>query len=345
MTAPYQFVNNIISGRSFRWAVTGCAGFIGSHLIEALLSADQEVLGIDSFVTGKERNLNIVKSLVGADKFSRFTFTKCDIRETESLLQSFRGVDFVLHQAALGSVPRSLKEPVLYHDNNVTGTASVFEACRLAGVKKVVFASSSSVYGDNVELPKVEERIGKALSPYALSKQMNEIDADLYARVYGLNSVGLRYFNVFGPRQDPNGAYAAVIPRWISTLSRGESCEIYGDGSTSRDFSPVPNIVQANLLSALSGEPGFKVFNVGLGNSTSLITLYDLIRKNVSSSSKVSKDVSRLDPKFLPERKGDIKHSCARITEITKLGYQEVVSLVQGIAWTVDAELSEITVS
>ena len=343
MKEPYKFVEAILGERKFRWAVTGCAGFIGSHLIEALLSAGQDVVGIDSLTTGKERNLELVKAQVGINKFSRFSFNKFDIRETAKVEQSFEGVDFVLHQAALGSVPRSLKEPVLYHDNNVTGTASVFEAARVAGVKRIVFASSSSVYGDNTELPKVEERIGKALSPYALSKQMNELDADLYARAYGMSSVGLRYFNVFGPRQDPNGAYAAVIPRWISNLSRGECCEIYGDGTTSRDFSPVPNIVQANILSALSQDVGFKALNVGLGNSTSLNTLYDFIRKDVSTLLQSPNDILELKPKYLPERKGDIKHSCARISEITKLGYKEVISLIDGVAWTVKAGLNPVS--
>lgn len=331
----YNFLAPILGNSQYKWCVTGAAGFIGSHLIEALLTNGQKVIGLDSLVTGKESNIDAVRKLVGESASQNLSFLKGDIRDTAGLKEAFSGCDFVLHQAALGSVPRSMKEPVLYHDNNVTGTVSVFDAARSAGVKKVVYASSSSVYGDNADLPKIEEKTGKALSPYALSKQMNELDADLFIRAYGMNLVGLRYFNVFGPRQDPNGAYAAVIPRWIGRLIKGEECEIFGDGSTSRDFSPVPNVVEANILAALSNAKIPTVFNVGLGNSTSLTNLYNLIFSEVCKISDAGRTAENLLPKYLNEREGDIRHSCANIGKISAVGYREVMSLSDGITWTV----------
>ncbi len=340
MSQVYGFLEGIFSKKVYKWAITGAAGFIGSHLVEALLLNGQEVVGIDSLVTGHEKNLDLVREAVGPDRAKLFRFHKSDIRETAKLKEVFGGCDFVLHQAALGSVPRSMKEPVLYHENNVMGTLSVFEAARHAGIKRVVYASSSSVYGDNVDLPKIEAKTGLALSPYALSKQMNELDASLYSRVYGLPCVGLRYFNVFGPRQDPNGAYAAVIPKWVSTLRRGGDCEIYGDGSTSRDFSPVPNIVLANIISAMADSLSAHTFNVGLGQSTSLKDLFGLIRSAVVASQSDYGVRIQGAPLFQPERAGDIKHSCADISAIKGIGYHEVMSLENGIAFAVRSYLS-----
>jgi len=328
----YKFLAPILKNSNFKWCVTGAAGFIGSHLVEALLSNGQKVIGLDSLVTGREENIDAVKQIVGGENARNLTFVKADIRDSSALRDVLAGCDFVLHQAALGSVPRSMKEPVLYHDNNITGTAAVLEAAKSAGIKKVVYASSSSVYGDNTDLPKKEEKTGRALSPYALSKQINELDGDLFFRAYGLKSTGLRYFNVFGPRQDPNGAYAAVIPRWTGRLLKGEDCEIFGDGSTSRDFSPVPNVVQANILAALSDCAQHQVFNVGLGKSTSLNTLFSLLRSEVNK--RQGRD-NTAAPKYQNERAGDIRHSCADISKITTLGYKEIMSLEAGIAWTV----------
>jgi UDP-N-acetylglucosamine 4-epimerase len=335
MDATYNFLESVLSGNKYKWCVTGAAGFIGSHLVEALLKNKQQVVGIDSLVTGKEKNIEAIRASVGEDVSDNLMFYRADINDTKEMRELFSGCDFVLHQAALGSVPRSMKEPILYHQNNVVGTVSVFEAARLANIKRVVYASSSSVYGDNPDLPKVESKTGSALSPYALSKQMNELDASLYARVYGLSCVGLRYFNVFGPRQDPGGAYAAVIPKWVTALAKGNICEIYGDGTTSRDFSPVPNIVLANILVALSNALPTQVFNVGLGQSTSLKELFGLIRSTVVASQTDYGVRIQGAPVYQPERAGDIKHSCADISSLKSVGYKEVMSLDSGIELTV----------
>lgn len=340
MESTYNFLDHILAGKKYKWCVTGAAGFIGSHLVEALLRNNQSVVGVDSLVTGKAKNIEDVRKAVGFDRSNNLMFYKADIKDTGEMKELFSECDFVLHQAALGSVPRSMKEPILYHENNVVGTVSVFEAARAANIKRVVYASSSSVYGDNTDLPKIESKIGSALSPYALSKQMNELDASLYNRVFGLSCVGLRYFNVFGPRQDPGGAYAAVIPKWVTGLAKGNICEIYGDGSTSRDFSPVPNIVLANILVALSDVLPAQVFNVGLGQSTSLKDLFGLIRSAVVASQTDYGVRIQGAPVFQPERLGDIRHSCADISSLKTLGYREVMSLESGIDFTVKSFIS-----
>ncbi|MFD2500673.1 NAD-dependent epimerase/dehydratase family protein [Rhizorhabdus histidinilytica] len=252
-------LDRTLRSRQVRWLVTGAAGFIGSHLVQTLLAAGQSVRGLDNFATGHRSNLDDVRDRVGEDAWARFDFIEGDIRDRADCAAAVAGIDHVLHQAALGSVPRSIADPLSSHDTNATGFANIIDAARLAGVGSFVYASSSSVYGDEPNLPKVEGRIGRVLSPYALTKLHNELVAEVYRRNYGFGSVGLRYFNVFGPRQDPNGAYAAVIPRWTAAMIAGDPVLINGDGETSRDFCYVANAVQANLRAALFAPAGRRI--------------------------------------------------------------------------------------
>ena len=249
MTA-YTNLQTQLSAQQNTWLITGVAGFIGSNLLEMLLKLDQRVVGLDNFSTGHQRNLDEVQGLVSPEQWARFKFIEGDIRNLADCHQACQGVDFVLHQAALGSVPRSVEDPITTNANNITGFLNMLVAARDAKVQRFVYAASSSTYGDHPGLPKVEDLIGKPLSPYAVTKYVNELYADVFARTYGFQSIGLRYFNVFGPRQDPNGAYAAVIPKWIASMIKGEPIFINGDGETSRDFCFVANVVQANLLAA-----------------------------------------------------------------------------------------------
>jgi UDP-N-acetylglucosamine 4-epimerase len=320
-----------LAGRSLNWLVTGAAGFIGSHLVEALLKLDQKVIGLDNLCAGKLSNLENVKSIVGPDRYANFRFEKASIEDPEICFRLCEGVDFVLHQAALGSVSRSMKEPSLYNRVNVGGFLNMLIAARDQSVTRFVYASSSSVYGDEPNLPKREERIGKALSPYALSKSFNEQYAELFASAYGLPSVGLRYFNVFGPRQDPNGDYAAVIPRWVSQRLAGNVSTVYGDGSTSRDFCYVSNVVQANLLAALTEAPiSAQVFNVALGDQTSLLELYNFIDQAAGDDRQIALE-------FADFREGDIKHSKADISNIKeKLGFEPDVQVAEGLKIVLD---------
>ena len=261
-----------LSGVSERWLVTGAAGFIGSNIVEALLAAGQEVVGLDNFATGHRSNLEEVGTNVGPDKWARFQMIEADIRDRQACARAVDGVTYVLHQAALGSVPRSMADPLNSHDSNVTGFINMLDSARQAKVRRFVYAASSSTYGDEPNLPKREERIGNPLSPYAATKLINEIYAGVYARAFDFPSVGLRYFNVFGARQDPNGPYAPVIPKWLIAMTGGQPVEIYGDGSTSRDFCYVANAVQANVLAALAGdEAQGEVYNVAVGERTSLV--------------------------------------------------------------------------
>src|SRR5882724_10907879 len=262
------------------WLVTGVAGFIGSNILETLLGLDQYVLGLDNFCTGYQRNLDEVRAKVGLQKWARARIVEGDIRDLAACHRLCADVDYVLHQAALGSVPRSLADPVRSHDTNVTGFLNMLVAARDANVRRFVYASSSSVYGDHPALPKLEENIGQSLSPYAATKSINETYAGVFARAFNLNSIGLRYFNVFGPRQDPAGAYAAVIPRWIAALLQNEPVHVYGDGETSRDFSYIDNIVQANLLAATTDNSAAlnQVFNIAIGETTTLNQLFNLIQ-------------------------------------------------------------------
>jgi UDP-N-acetylglucosamine 4-epimerase len=304
------------------WLVTGAAGFIGSHLLETLLSLNQTVVGLDNFATGYQHNLDQVRELVSAEQWTRFRFIEGDICKLDDCNIACAGVDYVLHQAALGSVPRSLENPIATNAANVSGFLNMLVAARDAKVARFVYAASSSTYGDHPDLPKVEDRIGKPLSPYAVTKYVNELYADVFSRCYGLESIGLRYFNVFGPRQDPNGAYAAVIPKWIDAMLKGTTIYINGDGETSRDFCYVANAVQANLLAAttLNPEAVNQVYNVAAGQRTSLNELFTLLHLAIGrhDGSEQSKQCSHG-----PERAGDVRHSLADIGKAQELlGYK-----------------------
>lgn len=308
------------------WLVSGVAGFIGSHLLEGLLRLDQTVIGLDNFATGKEQNLDEVQQLVTARQWSRFTFRQGDICDSAVCRTVAQNVDYVLHQAGLGSVPRSIADPAVSHASNVTGFLNMLIAARDAGVKRFVYASSSSVYGDTAELPKVEEITGALLSPYAATKKVNEIYAEVFTRCYGLSCVGLRYFNVFGPRQDPDGPYAAVIPKWIAALLNNEPVYINGDGSTSRDFCYVTNVVQANLLAAVGGVPN--IYNVAAHARTTLNELFEMLRVRLAGIS-CSAEVRAIYRDF---REGDVLHSYADISRARRvLGYEPTHSLEQGL--------------
>ncbi|HEX6274069.1 MAG TPA: NAD-dependent epimerase/dehydratase family protein [Polyangiaceae bacterium] len=331
----YQELSAELLARPRRWLVTGVAGFIGSHLLEKLLLLDQEVVGLDNFSTGSRENLEDVKSRVGAVRAARFRFVEGDIRDPFACSRAMDGVELVLHQAALGSVPRSMKDPLSTHASNVDGFVQVLLAGRAAGVRRIVYASSSSVYGDDPSEPKVEGVIGQTLSPYAASKRIDEIYAATFAKSHGLDSVGLRYFNVFGPRQDPNGAYAAVIPRWIGQLLAGDTCAVYGDGSTSRDFCYVENVVQANLLAACAASSNAlpAVFNVACGDRTSLLELFASIRGYVSAYLPAAADKT---PRLEASRPGDILHSRACIDLArARLGYAPAHDVSRGLQITV----------
>jgi UDP-N-acetylglucosamine 4-epimerase len=312
-----------------RWLVTGAGGFIGSNLVEALLAAGQHVVALDNFSTGHRRNLEEVRSRIDPGNWGAFELIEGDIRDREVCARAVQGVNYVLHQAALGSVPRSLAEPLVSHDVNVTGFLNMLDAARLAGVCRFVYAASSSTYGDEPNLPKREDRIGNPLSPYAVTKLANEIYAAVYARNYGYPAIGLRYFNVFGPRQDPNGPYAAVIPKWVASMINGEELMIYGDGSTSRDFCYVANAVQANLRAAFAGESALnQVYNVAVGERTSLIELFDLLRDGLAQHQV---HYSRA-PSFAEFRPGDVRHSEADISKARSLlGYEPTHRLADGI--------------
>ena len=316
-----------------KWLVTGAAGFIGSHLVRKLLLLDQTVVGLDDFSTGKQSNLDEVKAETG-DKWKNFSFSEADIRDQRACIEACSGVELVLHQAALGSVPRSIKNPLTTHAVNVTGFINILLAAKEASVKRVVYASSSSVYGDSEELPKVEDIIGKQLSPYAVSKYSNELYAHVFALSYGMELIGLRYFNVFGPRQDPEGQYAAVIPRWFAALMAGTSCVIFGDGETSRDFCFIENVVQANLLSALADkeEAVNRVYNIAVGERTTLNELHSEIKKAVVADKP---EISKLEPKYEDFRAGDVKHSLADISNAKQyLGYQAEFNISEGLQKT-----------
>ncbi|WP_317921769.1 MULTISPECIES: NAD-dependent epimerase/dehydratase family protein [unclassified Cupriavidus] len=327
------------------WLITGVAGFIGSNLLEALLRLDQRVVGLDNFSTGHRRNLCEVESLVPPRQWANFQFIEGDIRNPDHCRNAMlfsaparagtpaglHPVDFVLHQAALGSVPRSLEDPVSTHSVNITGFLNMLVAARDAQVKTFVYAASSSTYGDHPGLPKVEDLIGKPLSPYAVTKYANELYADVFHRCYGVHAVGLRYFNVFGPRQDPNGAYAAVIPKWIAALLRREAVCINGDGETSRDFCYVANAVQVNLLAATSEhrEAASQVYNVAVGDRTTLTTLFELLRDGLLPYGVAAST----EPVYRGFRVGDVRHSQADISKAQSLlGYEPTHRIRDGLA-------------
>ncbi|HLR82164.1 MAG TPA: SDR family oxidoreductase [Paenalcaligenes sp.] len=318
-----------LKGDSKRWLVTGCAGFIGSNLIEALLENGQEVIGLDNFSTGHAHNLHEVERNVGPEAWGRFRFVEGDIRDLATCHEVSAGVDYILHQAALGSVPRSLEDPLTSNEVNVTGHLNMLIAARDAKVKRFVYAASSSTYGDHPGLPKVEDRIGKPLSPYAVTKYVNELYADVFARAYGVPSIGLRYFNVFGRRQDPNGAYAAVIPKWVSAIIQQQPVQIYGDGETSRDFCFIDNVVQINLLAALGPQESVnEVYNVAVNDRTSLNDLFAMLCETLKP---LGVDYPHA-PQHTDFRPGDVRHSQADISKAQQhLGYAPQYRLAEGL--------------
>ena len=335
MTAYAQLQTTLRSAPR-RWLVTGAGGFIGSNLVEALLKLDQHVVGLDNFATGHRRNLDQIKDLVTARQWERLTFLDGDIRMHHVCREVCSGVDYVLHQAALGSVPRSIADPVASHDSNVTGFLHMIVAARDAKVRRFVYASSSSVYGDHPVLPKVEENIGRPLSPYAATKAFNEVYAEIFQRSYGFGSVGLRYFNVFGPRQDPDGAYAAVIPKWVAALIKKQTVYINGDGETSRDFCYVANVVQANLLAATATMPEAvnQVYNVAVSDRTTLNQLFALIRDGLARHDPA---LAAAQPAYQDFRAGDVRHSQADISKAQRLlGYVPTHRLAEGMAEALD---------
>ena len=316
-----------------RCLVTGVAGFIGSALLERLLDLGQSVVGVDNFITGHKHNIDDVLK-INPDEKLQFKFIEGDLRDPEVAAKAVKNVDIVLHQAALGSVPRSIKDPIASHEHNVNGFLNVLNAAREAGVQRFVFASSSSVYGDHPGLPKVEERTGRLLSPYAATKRTDEVYAQTFHEAYGLGTIGLRYFNVFGRRQDPDGVYAAVIPRWIAALVAGKPCVIFGDGSNSRDFCYIDNIVQANLLAATAKpEATGTVYNCGCNGRTDLKELFAMIRDNLA---KDIPELASAEPVFEGPRSGDIAHSQASIEKISStLGYSPTHQVADGMTETV----------
>lgn len=329
----YEALRQTLTDRPRKWLVTGAAGFIGSNLVEALLKLGQHVVGLDNFATGQRRNLDEVKSLVQEDAWARFRFREGDVCRPEDCQAACAGVDYVLHQAGLGSVPRSLQDPVRSHVNNVNGFLNMAVAARDAKVRRFVYASSSSVYGDHPALPKVEPNIGKPLSPYAATKFMMEVYAGVFAHSYGLTSIGLRYFNVFGPRQDPENAYAAVIPRWFTALLQGTDVSIFGDGETSRDFCYIANVVQANLRAAVAEvNPAAHVFNIAYGQRTTLNQLFARMRELVAQDRPSALEAK---PVHQGERRGDIRHSLADVSAArTLLGYVPQYSVFEGLTET-----------
>ena len=313
------------------WLITGVAGFIGSNLLETLLRHDQVVVGLDNFSTGRKANLSEVHSLVTDEQWGRFIFIEgdiCDVNTCKTALLSANGqaVNYVLHQAALGSVPRSIADPIATNHSNISGFLNMLTASRDAAVDSFTYAASSSTYGDHPDLPKVEHKIGKPLSPYAITKYVNELYAEIFAQCYSFKSIGLRYFNVFGPRQDPNGAYAAVIPKWIDAFQRCQPITINGDGETSRDFCFVDNAVQANVLAAVADEQSKdNVYNIAVGESTTLNQLCNALRKHFN--------LSTTRPVYGTFRSGDVRHSCAAIDKaVNLLGYQPTHRFQDGLA-------------
>ena len=319
-----------LSANPKTWLVTGCAGFIGSNLLEALLNHGQTVVGLDNFSTGFAHNLDEVQRNVGVENWQRFSFIEGDIRELATCQRACEGVDYVLHQAALGSVPRSLEDPLTTNAVNINGHLNMLVAARDAKVSSFVYAASSSTYGDHPALPKVEHTIGNPLSPYAVTKYVNELYANVFARSYGFTTIGLRYFNVFGKRQTPDGAYAAVIPKWIGAMMRGQSVVINGDGATSRDFCYIENVIQMNVLAALaSAEARDQVYNVAVSGRTDLNQLFSLLRNELVSNG-VSYELPVQHGAF---RAGDVRHSQADITKAQQLlGYVPQYSMEQGLA-------------
>ncbi len=335
MQTPSSFYPNI-AATARTWLVTGAAGFIGSNLLESLLKLDQRVVGLDNFATGFQHNLDQVEAAVGAERWKNFKFIEGDICMLETCREACAGVDIVLHEAALGSVPRSIDDPITSHASNVTGFLNMLVAARDAKVKRFVYAASSAAYGDHPGLPKVEDTIGRPLSPYGAGKYMNELYADTFGRCYGMETIGLRYFNVFGPRQDPDGAYAAVIPKWIAAMLRGETVYINGDGETARDFCFIENVVQANLLAGTVANPQAvnQVYNVALGEQTSLNQLFKSLRDLLSQRDATFDCPPAVYRDF---RAGDVRYSLADIDKAKgNLGFKPTCRVHEGLERALD---------
>ncbi len=331
---PYQILQQELQAEPRTWLITGVAGFIGSHLLETLLRLGQTVVGLDNLSTGTPRNLDDVLRRVGDEAWTRFLFRKGSVTDIGTCREASNHVDYVLHHAGFVSVPLSIEDPIGCHDINVSGSLNLLVAARDNRVRRVVYASSSAVYGDDPGQPNVEHQIGRPLSPYGASKLVGEIYARQFLQHYGLESIGLRYFNIFGPRQNPTGGYAAVIPHWITALLRGETCRINGDGAITRDFCPVGDVVQANLLAATSrhGDAIGEVFNVAHGAPTTLDELYALI------AAKVAEVTGRPSPavEYGAARPGDIRHSGADIAKIVReLGFAPDAGIEAGLDETV----------
>lgn len=363
MTDSYTHLKDRLVNEPHTWLITGVAGFIGSNLLETLLKLNQRVVGLDNFATGHQHNLDEVQSMVAPAQWANFNFIRGDIRNLDDCKSAMtfaqnsapntqHSVEYVLHEAALGSVPRSVEDPIANNETNISGFLNMLVAARDAKVKRFVYAASSSTYGDHPGLPKVEDKIGKPLSPYAVTKYVNELYADVFARTYGFKSIGLRYFNIFGPRQDPNGAYAAVIPKWISSMIKGESIFINGDGETSRDFCFIENVWQINLLAATintlplppgegggvgafqgggagEGDPTNQVYNVAVGDRTNLNQLYEQLRLNLLPLYPHLQDAK---PVYRDFRAGDVRHSLADISKSSALlGYKPTHRIGEGL--------------
>tara|TARA_R110000851_G_scaffold323169_2_gene489636 strand:+ start:187 stop:1224 length:1038 start_codon:yes stop_codon:yes gene_type:complete len=335
----YDEVKADLKANPKTWLITGVAGFIGSNLLETLLKLDQTVVGLDNFATGYQHNLDEVQTLVTEQQWARFSFIKGDIRNLDDCREAVKGTDHVLHQAALGSVPRSIEDPIATNQANIDGFLNMLVAAKHKEVSSFTYAASSSTYGDHPALPKVEDSIGKPLSPYAVTKYVNELYADVFAKTYGFNTIGLRYFNVFGKRQHPNGAYAAVIPKWTAAMIKGDEVFINGDGETSRDFCFIENVVQINLLAATAqAEAKNQVYNVALGDRITLNTLFDALKIALAESG-VTYDKS---PSYRDFRAGDVRHSQADISKAKELlGYEPAFRIYDGIGkampWYVQA--------
>lgn len=327
--SKYEQVQQELLNNKKTWLITGVAGFIGSNLLETLLKLNQTVVGLDNFATGFQHNLDEVQSQVSDEQWESFNFIEGDIRELADCEQACANVDYVLHQAALGSVPRSIANPIATNETNISGFLNMLVAARDAQVASFTYAASSSTYGDHPALPKVEDNIGKPLSPYAVTKYVNELYAEVFARTYGFNTVGLRYFNIFGKRQTPDGAYAAVIPKWTAAMIAGDEVFINGDGDTSRDFNFIENAVQANILAATATEEAKnQVYNVAVGGRTTLNTLFSALKEHLSANG-VSYTQA---PVYRDFRAGDVRHSQADITKIQNaLGYAPQFDIIQGI--------------
>ena len=339
----YNETLKILNEQPKKWLITGVAGFIGSNLLETLLKNNQHVVGLDNFSTGHQHNLDQVKDLVSTEQWKNFKLIKGDIRQLKDCNNACEGMDYVLHQAALGSVPRSIDDPINTNENNLTGYLNMLVAAKDADVKRFVYAASSSTYGDHPDLPKVEDKIGNPLSPYAVTKVVNELYAKVFARTYGFKTIGLRYFNIFGQRQDPDGAYAAVIPKWVADMMANKPVYINGDGETSRDFCYIDNAVQANILAATANDPDAidQVYNVAVGDRTTLNELFELIRSGLSEQFP---HLDNYKATYRDFREGDVRHSLAEISKAKRLlGYEPTHRIGEGMEVALGWYVNDIT--